>query len=132
MKTTNLMLNNWVKTTDGEIYHVKSITGKELPSPVGTYPYMEEDIRGIKLTAKLLEKNGFTRFGEEEPVFVIGYTPWELQVVWVNSVLCFSNIDDNHKRIPIGEAEFVHQLQNFVNLLNIKDCKTDFSKLELD
>ena len=130
MKTTNLMLNNWVKTTDGEIYHVKSITGKELPSPVGTYPYMEEDIRGIKLTAKLLEKNGFNRLnpGEEEPVFVIGYTPWELPVVWVNSVLSFCIIDNT---IPIGEAEFVHRLQNFVNLLNIKDCKTDFSKLEL-
>jgi hypothetical protein len=92
----------------------------------GLIPFSE--IEPIKITEEWIVKNGFKKFFDD--ICEFSYYTKEVDGNYIDIKLDCSNIDENHvvchvdncDRCTIGcsDIQYVHQLQNFLNVLNIE------------
>lgn len=92
----------------------------------GLIPFSE--IEPIKITEEWLVNNGFKKFYDD--ICIFSYYTKEVDGNYIDIKLDCSNIDENHVvchvdncyRCTIGcaDIQYVHQLQNFLNVLNIE------------
>ena len=86
------------------------------------------EVEPIPITEEWLVNNGFEKFYDD--ICVFSYYTKEVDGNYIDIKLDCSNIDENHVvchvdncyRCTIGcaDIQYVHQLQNFLNLLDIK------------
>lgn len=92
----------------------------------GLIPFSE--VEPIPITEEWLVNNGFEKFYDE--ICEFSYYTKEVDGNYIDIKLDCSNIDENHvvchvdnsDRCSIGcvDIQYVHQLQNLLNLINIK------------
>ena len=121
MKTDELMLGNWVRI-EGQPFRITAIHGKEIPSPVGTYPYTEEDIYTIGLTYDILEKNGFEiqcGWGLTKRAYNSEHKISIMKSLLDYTIYLNEHADEQIGVIPSFSCGYIHELQNFLKLKKI-------------
>lgn len=129
MKQTELMINDWVETCQGD----RQITtiGKYIAT-FGTDPETEADnfchLQPINLDAYILGRNGFKHHKEEEleayrldvddvKISIIPSFGYDYFTAWI-----YRN-DDNDVNVPV---HFVHELQHALRLMGLEDMADNF------
>ena len=138
MKINELMIGNWVIAPDEdtkELREVKVARIKEKDIIMDKYfnTIFLETIAPIPITEGFLKANGFIPKCLKRPDkhYLQGLYEWEKEVGgnWVTLTVHYGKIGcgwqlhvDNCDRDSIGHVavQYVHQLQNFINLLNIE------------
>ena len=138
MKINELMIGNWVIAPDGdtkELKEIKVASIKENGIIMDKYfdTIFIETIAPIPITKDFLKKNGFIQKCIREPDIFCpeGLFGWEKEVQgnWITLTVGSNKIDcelilhvDNCDRDSIGniDIQYVHQLQNVLNILGIE------------
>lgn len=128
MKANELMIGNLIYRpccTD-KVVEIRSNGIIGCDNLRGLIPFSE--IEPIKITEEWLLNNGFEKSYEE--IFKFNYYTKEVDGNYIEIKTDYSNIDENHvvchvdnkDRCTIGLADiqYVHQLQNFLTVLNIE------------
>lgn len=136
MKINELMIGNWVIAPD-EDYRLSIFKIDQIKDFVVMYKYYNtafvEELSPIPITEDFLQANGFIHkcIIEPDEYYPEGLFEWEKEVqgnwltlsVGSNKIGCDWRLHiDNCDRDSIGHVavQYVHQLQNFMNLLNIE------------
>lgn len=129
MKAKELMIENLFKI-ENKIYTVCGINHEGSVIIDTDEDWLEKDvyIEPIQITEDWLIKNGFEKFYDE--ICEFSYYTKEVDGNYIDIKLDCSNIDENHvvchvdncDRCSIGcvDIQYVHQLQNLLNVLNIE------------
>lgn len=137
MKRTELMIGNWVTALNEYTRKMKEIRVSQMRTTLVLDKYSEyyciETLSPIPITEDFLKKNGFTHkcIIEPDEYYHEGLFEWEKEVQgnWVtlsvgsNKIGCDWRLHvDNCDRDSIGHVavQYVHQLQNFINILGIE------------
>lgn len=129
MEAKELMIGNLFKF-ENKVYTVCGINHEGSVIIDTDEDWLEKDvyIEPIQITEDWLIKNGFKKFYDEICEFI--YYTKEVDGNYIDIKLDCSNIDENHvvchvdncdrESIGCADIQYVHQLQNLLNVLNIE------------
>lgn len=135
MKITELMIGNWVIAPDEdtkELMEVKIARIKEKDIILDKYfnTIFLETIASIPITEDFLKKNGFIHkyIIEPDEYFPEGLCEWHKRIddysievrIEKTSVWSIYIYNDDDVNIAGIDVQYVHQLQNFMNILGIE------------
>lgn len=129
MEAKELMIGNLFKF-ENKVYTVCGINHEGSVIIDTDEDWLEKDvyIEPIQITEDWLIKNGFKKFYDE--ICEFSYYTKEVDGNYIDIKLDCSNIDENHvvchvdncdrESIGCADIQYVHQLQNLLNVLNIE------------
>lgn len=131
MKTTDLMIGDWVRCSDPTPFKIVSIMpddGYSVVTGDDGFDVCVGDLEPISLTKEILEKNGFKPFSVdiggwyiEDDYYYIHIIEWS-DSIWVFKYKC------KEIRTPITECTFgyVHELQHALRLCGLDEIADNF------
>ena len=132
-ESQNLMIGSWV-LAGGEPRQVRSITKKKVGVLTSNESHRQSyyrlfEVEPIPITEEWLMKNGFEKIGDKDSYGIEVYNK-ELPDITIeirkngsNTIGrdWFCHIDNQDcQGIACADVQYIHQLQNLLNLLNIK------------